>query len=266
MDELDMRRNWMVLILFLVIFILAAMLNACLAAPTPLPPLPTNTPLQPTETPTTTPVWFPPTATNTPLPSLVVTPTQDLAPQFGDLILNDPFTDPTIWVLGKSRTGSVALGKNELTIAVSQPGGYLYSIRQKTILADFYAEITASPSLCRGNDEYGLLVHFNSPTDFFRFSLTCNGQVRVDRLLRNQASSPQPLIYSGAVPPGAPSTSRLGVSAQGKLMRFYANGQYLFSVSDPSLLTGSLGVFARSAGDNVVTVNYSDLSIYQARK
>jgi hypothetical protein len=47
-------------------------------------------------------------------------------------------------------------------------------------------------------------------------------------------------------------------------MRFYANGHYLFSVRDPSLPNGVLGVYVRAAGAEPVTVNFSNLFIYEA--
>ena len=72
--------------------------------------------------------------------------------------------------------GSVALGKNELSLGVSQPPGYLFSLRRGTTLDDFYIEITASPSICRGKDEYGLLLRVSPSSDFFRFGLTCGGR------------------------------------------------------------------------------------------
>jgi len=68
-------------------------------------------------------------------------------------------------------------------------------------------------------------------------------------------------MISGAVPPGAPSSSRLGVWAEGKEMRFYINNEFQFSVSDPSLVSGTIGVFIRSAGENAVTVSFSDLVV-----
>jgi predicted membrane-bound spermidine synthase len=51
------------------------------------------------------------------------------------------------------------------------------------------------------------------------------------------------------------------VWANGKEMRFYINGELQFSVKDPSLSAGSLGVFIRSAGDNAVTVSFADLVV-----
>jgi hypothetical protein len=85
----------------------------------------------------------------------------------------------------------------------------------------------------------------------------------LDRIVGGTASSPQPWLLSGAVPPGAPSVSRLGVWALGKEMRFFINEHHQFTVEDPLVPGGNIGVFARSAGDTAVTVNFSDLVIRQ---
>jgi len=247
---------------------LAALLAGCLPPATALPPLPSDTPLPPTASPTATIVWFPPTATYTPRPPVTpgITPTLDTRPGYGPLVFSDDFLKPELWALGRTGAGSAALGKSELSLVVNQPRGYLFSLRQETALRDFYLEVTASPSICRGADEYGLLVRLVSLQDFYRFGLTCRGEARLDRLIGGEASSPNPPELSGAVPPGAPSTSRLAVWAQGKEMRFYANGQYLFTVSDPVLQVGGLGVYARASGEDSMTVDFSDLDVYQAAR
>jgi hypothetical protein len=243
--------------------ILVAGLYACLPAATPLPPLPTNTQLPPTATATATTVWFPPTATFTPYPTPVITPTVDIRPELGSLVISEDFSSPDNWTLGRANQMSAALGKNELSLAISQPGGYLYTLYRQAVPNDFYLEVTASPSLCRGEDEYGLLLRVSSNLEFYRFSLSCDGRVRLDKYYNQIASSPKPWTLSGAVPPGAPSVSRIGVQAQGKELQFFVNDQFQFSVQDPSLTGGSLGFFARSANDNSVTVSFSELEIYR---
>ena len=242
--------------------LLAAGMAACL--PVTAEPLPseTPTPLILTETPTPTIVWFPPTPTTTVFPTPIITPTMAASLLAGELIWQDDFNDPAQWILGQTASTSVALGVDELTLALDQPGAYLYTLRQDGDLADFYLEIDASPSLCRGPDEYGLLLRVSPSMDFYRFSLTCDGQLRLDKYYQGKASSPQPLMYSGAVPPGAPSTSRLGVWAKGKELRFYVNGEYQFTINDPSLMSGGLGVFIRSNGEDALTVSFSDLQVY----
>lgn len=179
----------------------------------------------------------------------------------GEIILTDDFTNPDVWTLARSPQASAALGVSELTLALHQPRGYLFSLRSEPLLSDFYLEITASPNLCQDADEYGLLLRTSPSLDFYRFSLSCDGQARLDKYYQSNASSPQPWMMSGAIPPGAPSISRLGVWVKGREMRFYANGEYLFTVSDPSLTSGNLGVFIRSAGEDDMTVSFSDLVI-----
>ncbi len=168
-----------------------------------------------------------------------------------------------MWALNRTSRASAAINNNELTLALSQAGAYIYTIRQEPDLRDFYLEVTASPSLCMGADEYGVVFRFSDSSNFFRFSLTCDGRARVDRVFKNQPSSPQPLVFSGVIPPGAPSTSKLIVTSKGRDMTFYANNEFLFSVSDPNLPEGKIGLFIRSNGENAVTVNFSGLEIYR---
>jgi hypothetical protein len=73
-------------------------------------------------------------------------------------------------------------------------------------------------------------------------------------------------VISGAVPLGAPSSSRLSVWALGKEMRFYVNDEYLFTVRDGSLPQGSLGVYARAGGADMLTVNFSNFQIFEVKE
>jgi hypothetical protein len=238
--------------------------GACIAPPSPTPDFTqvTNTPT-PTATVTPTIVWFPPTETPTQFPTPVITPTADMRPKIGGILFEDDFSSQSGWTLTQNQAGSVAYGNNELTIAIAETNAYLFSIREDLTFSDFYLEITASPNLCKELDEYGVLFRISPAVDYYRFSLSCNGQIRVDRIIGGQASSPQPWVLSGAVPPGAPSSSVLGISAVGDEMQFFVNGRYQFSIQDPLLTSGALGVFARSTNNQAVTVNFSNLIVYE---
>ena len=254
------------LIKVLILAILSLVLYACLPTGTPIP-LPSETRvLTSTVTPTETIVWFPATSTPTPFSTPVVTATEILKPEIGEILFKDDLTSSDRWALSTSNAGSVALGKSELTIAISKPGTYIFTIRNEPILRNFYAEITASPTLCRDLDEYGLLFRWGSMGDFYRYSLSCDGQVRLDRLKGGTAASPQPWMVTGIVPPGAPKLNRLAVWVNGNEMRFFVDDIQQFTLSDPMLSSGLLGLFARSAGDNAVTVNFSDLIVYEVRE
>jgi hypothetical protein len=238
------------------------LLVACQPTPTPLAPV-TPTAPPPSLTPSATIVWFPPTATFTPYPTpLPQTPTPDQRPGIAELILEDDFSKEEAWSQDTSSQGSAAVGGGVLSLVLHETRTYVTSIRSEPVLGDFYLEITANPVLCRGLDEYGLLLRLASAADTYRFSVSCDGQARLDRIIQGQASSPVPWMLSGALPPGAPSVSRLAVWASGRELRFFANDQFLFSVRDPLLTAGLIGVFARSAGNQDVTVNFDDLLIY----
>jgi hypothetical protein len=219
------------------------------------------TPQPMTETPAPSPTidWFPASAT----PTLQVFPTQpatpEMRPGLGRISLTDDFSNPKSWLLAISDQASTTIENHHLTIAV-QPGVYMFSQRQGLIFDDFYAEITARPNLCRGGDEYGMLVRGNALAAY-RFVLACDGTVRADRASLEERHPIQAAVASGDAPPGAPGEVRIGVWAVGAEMRLFLNGRYQFSITDSNYLNGPIGVFARSTGDTPVTVTFYDLSV-----
>lgn len=241
-----------------------AILTGCAAA-TALPPTATPTvEIPPTAVTTPTPeiVWFPPTPTPTTRPTQEFTPTPELITGLGAIILTDTFEDGSAWSLGQTALGATSVLDGSLTIAIAEEKAYLYTVRWQPVLTDFYLSLTASPALCKGQDEYGVLLRVNEDLDYYRFSLSCDGQVRLDRIIGSTASSPKPWYYSGAFPPGSPVVNRLGVWMSGKEMRFFINDIYQFTINDPLITKGSIGLFARSTGGHALTVNFSDLILH----
>lgn len=224
--------------------------------------MPTPSPA-PTETPTATIVWFPPSATPTPFIPPTIPPTVEQRPGLDEVIFTDTFEAPELWTTGVSDSGSVIVAQNQVALAISRPRLYLFSLRSRPVLDNFYAEITARTSLCAGKDEYGLLFRVNSANDYYRYVLTCNGQVRLDRVRGGQLAYIQSLTPSGDAPPGSPGEVRLGVWAVGSEMRFFLDGRYQFTARDPVFSFGTMGVFARSASETAVSVTFSDLLVQQ---
>jgi len=223
-------------------------------------PLPTETPI-PTDTqiPTETIVWFPPSATATLLAFPTYTGTPEMSPGIGKATLSDDFSDDSVWDTATSNQGSAAISHNRLTLVV-QPGYYLASMRRKLIVSDFYAEITARPSLCRGKDNYGVVVR-GIGSSFYRFVLACNGEVRAERISGGTKLSIHEPVPSGDAP-AAPGEVRIGIWAVGGDMRLFLNGRYQFSVTEGTFPSGGLGVFVRSTGDTPTTIIFSDLRVY----
>ena len=214
-----------------------------------------------TETPSPSPtiVWFPPSATPSPQFFPTQAPTPEMRPGLGVTTLTDDFSSASLWDIAKSDQGSASMDGNHLTLA-AQPAVYMISIRHNLALGNFYAEITASPNLCRGNDAYGFLVRANSVA-YYQFGLSCNGYANAERRSVGTRAILHRPVPSGDVPSGVPGKVRIGVWAVGTEMRLFLNGRYQFSINDSNYSVGTVGVFAHSDGNTPVTVNFSDLVI-----
>jgi hypothetical protein len=192
-----------------------------------------------------------------------MTPTPDLRPPLGKVLLEDPFTDQTQWPVSRSGAGNVTYGKGELTLAVSATRGTLTSLRKAPMLDNFYLQVEALPSLCRNEDTYGLLLRASSSQDLYRLLVTCSGKVRLERVKGGRVLPLQDWTPSGQIFPGGMLRTRLGVWAQGEDLHIFINDVYHFSVRDTVWSSGTLGLFARSAGDTPLTVSFSNLVVYR---
>lgn len=221
---------------------------------------PPTTPPAPTTT--LTPVWFPVTPTST-LRPVEIPPTATPAPLegLGPVILKDDFAPNGQWITYQNDSGSVQYGKNELTLAVNQPKASLVSLREQPPLENYYLEITATPSLCQGSDQFGVMFRVVSTRDFYRLVVTCGAQVRLEKVQNAAGTILQDWTFSPQLTPDSPNGMRLGILAAGSLLRIYINQVLQFEARDPAFTVGGLGVFARSQGQNVETINFSDLLV-----
>lgn len=241
--------------------VLIAILLISSCSPARLPPTSTFSPL-PTDTSTQTPIWFPPTATRTLIPTSPPEPTPDLHPGVGERLLSDDFSDEAVWEIVQLANSSMMMANQRLTLATQNSTVPLLNRRSGPIFGDFYAEITASPSLCSGEDEYGFVIRAASSGDHYRFTLSCDGRAKVDRVLNGALSTQVGWLQSTAIPGVAPSNSRMSVWASGSEMRFFIDDAYLFTINDTVIYTGTVGVFIRARGANDLSVSFSDLQVW----
>lgn len=229
-------------------------------------PAATSTPTieLPTLTPTATINWFPATATLTPFPTQPSTPTPETIPGLGALIFTDNFSQPDLWNPSPSNTGNSIINNGLLTLTIPDglAVGAVTTLRNAPILSDFYVQITARLGLCRGKDQYNLLFRVNSPADFYRFTLTCDGEMRLERVVSGKPFVIKDWTHSPDAPLGAPGEVKISVFAAGQDLRFFLNDHFQFNISDHILSQGGLGVSIRSDSGNSMTVSFSKLSVY----
>jgi hypothetical protein len=223
---------------------------------TPTIPIPTQTPL-----PTPTFNWFP--ASETPEPETAGTaetfPTLEMSPNLGEITLTDTFTRASLWDTATSDDASAEVLSGQLNLA-AESNVFMNSLRKNLTVDNFYMEITARPSLCRGADTYGVLVRANAVA-YYRFSLTCDGSVSAERNSGSKRLLLQSSVASGDAPRGAPAEVRIGVWAGGTQMRLFLNDHFQFSISDANYDSGTVGVFVNSASTNPIVVSFSELTI-----
>jgi hypothetical protein len=234
-------------------------LAACLplnGAPVTEAPLATETP-----TPAPTIVWFPASATPTlnAIPTYSATP--EMNPGIGEVILRDRFTETKVWDTVASDQASVLLKEKQLILAV-EPGNSVASLRRDMTFGNFYVELTARIGLCRAADTYGLLIRAIGD-NFYRFNLSCNGLITVERIKSGERLTLLEPTASGDVPLGPPGEVKIGIWAMGGEMRLFLNERYQFSILEKTFPSGAFGVFVKSNGDTPVTIAFSDLSVYE---
>jgi hypothetical protein len=216
-----------------------------------------------TETPTPTIVWFPPTNTPTILPTLSPDPTEDYHPGMGNLIFSDSFDQPEVWNIADSDEASATLTRNRLVLSITGPGPLsIISLRSQPTLGDFYADALVDISLCSGKDQYGLLFRASGHENYYRFTVNCNGQLRLERLRAGETYPLSDWLSSGDVPMGAPAQVKLGIWMVGREMRLFLNGHYQVSLQDPVFSSGTIGFFAYANGQSPLTISFSNLAVY----
>jgi hypothetical protein len=245
-------------------FIVCVLITFLISGCSELSVSPTITPTQmpeSLETVTATIDWFPTTPTFTPTKVPTLAPTPEMKPGVGEIFYEDDFSNQTLWNTSSSADGSVAYGVKEITIAIKKAKITMISQANAVKVDNFYLEITAYPSLCTVDDEYGILFRYNTRYDYYRLLISCAGKIRLERVRQATTTILQDWILSGQIPPGAPMMVRLGIWADGDQIRIFANDIFQFGTTDEAFSSGGIAIYARSSSNNALTVNYRDLVI-----
>ncbi|NIS82453.1 MAG: hypothetical protein GTO14_20100 [Anaerolineales bacterium] len=231
--------------------------TSCLSVRPVLPPTPSAT--LPTSTQT---FVFPspiPTATFSPEPTS--TPTPDLLVGLGNVIFSDEFNTNKGWELKQSDIGGSSIFNSHLNLAVREPHSF-YSVRSPSSEApDFFLEVSARVEVCSEGDEYGILFRLNNFYEHYRFTLTCEGNARVSRILQDGEVALVPTTQTYAVIPGLKVSNTIGIWVSGGTFQFFINDVQVFSARDDELTSGGLGLFVRTRRSGLTTVSFDYFTV-----
>lgn len=242
--------------------LIGALALAGCAAPAPLPadavatsvPVPTATDAFPT---------FAASATVPPAPSETAAPS--LNHQLGPLVFTAEFAPDAGWSLGSDPAGGASLSGETLVLAVSLPNASRSVIAPAPPESDFLLEASVRAGLCSGADEIGVLFRVSPQGDHYRFTLDCQGGVRVTRVLGAGAVLLAGPADAPSAIPGSPAENRLAVLARGEDFTLFVNGQEVLQARDPFLASGRFGFFVRSASQGQTTAALTAFTLHALR-
>ena len=244
--------------------LLCVILAACQPVSNTEIPQPTPTATQ-TPIPTATIDWFPPTltptlkyATVTPDPLSSLTP-----PPTGKVLFEDEFLDQSFWEVSSSQAGNIAFGENYLSLAVAGNQASLTSLSSYSLPSEFYLELSAEVTMCSPDDTYNIIFWHFSEMGTYQVRYSCSGEMRVERTIYDSTSVLQTWVQARRFQPDSPAKNRLGIWAANGTLHFFVNDTYQFSLQVTPGLSGGMGVSAEAAGEQAITVLFSDLSVYQ---
>jgi hypothetical protein len=228
-------------------------------------PTPTATQTQ-TLTPSPTIDWFPATQTPTlaPLPSQTPLPTIESQREgIAALLIDDDFSDDSLWQTSQSAAGNVAYGTEALTLAVAAQNASLSSLSQHVLPENFYLEFSMQISLCQPEDQIGVLFWHLNDGDYYRLLLTCSGQYRLELIQGGQSVVIHNWETASQMNLSMPATNRIGLWAGEGRFQFYIDDVFQFEERIAENRTGALGFFARTIEGSAMTIRFSDLQIYR---
>lgn len=174
----------------------------------------------------------------------------------------DDFAFDRGWELSSGLNGAVSLRGDRLVIAVRGPSATLFTLGPVPESGDFALEVTAHSELCGGGDEFGLLVRARSIDTHYRFTLTCEGEVRASRFVDGREAALAPMTEAEAATAGAPAVNRLGLLARGEQLVFSVNGIPALEVRDSQLASGRAGLIVRARRSAQTTVSFDDFNMW----
>ncbi len=232
----------------------------------PAPPLPTTaTPTQ-TMTPTPTIDWFPATATSTQIQMTSPTPQPTIDdPREGitEVLVEDDFTDKSLWTTPQTQSGNIVYGAANLTLAAANPTAYLFSLSQHDLGRNVYLEITLEISLCQPLDQFGIVFWRLSQGNYYQIVFNCTGQYRLELVQGGQTVVIHDWETATQMQPSHPATNRVGLWIYQGQFQLFINDVFQVEERIAQDRTGQLGVFTRTIEGDAMTVRFSDLQIFR---
>ncbi len=172
----------------------------------------------------------------------------------------ESFDTADAWQFSSDPAADVSVTDGHLQIHILQPEQIAWASAGQN-WRDFHLTVEATPLSGPDDNEYGVLVRMKDDANFYAFSVSGDGYVRVARYESGQWTLLGPdWTHNEAVHTGT-ETNRLEITTQGAQMTFAVNGVTVAQVTDGSLSHGDIGLYAGAFSEADVVVAFDSLTI-----
>jgi hypothetical protein len=186
------------------------------------------------------------------------------------LLLRDDFNTPQLALADDHIDGvwDTRFADGAYQIVIQQPGNLTWStlglldastFRVETSLALTEVEQQSDPSTVWGYG--GFVVRYGNPQNFYLFAVDGQGAYQVQRQKEEIWQILHPWTESDLLKPHG-EINLLAVEDDGRQIRFYANGTLLFTIGEPRLPGGDVGLMAGTRSRGTVAAHFDWVNIY----
>ncbi|HOU23327.1 MAG TPA: hypothetical protein PKW05_05835 [Anaerolineae bacterium] len=198
-----------------------------------------------------------PTATHVPTVS-AVTPTRTAKTVF----FSDDFGSTTSgWGSGTDDDSEWGYQDGEYRILVTKPNLVVW-VKPGTEydLADLNLSVEAHSVAGTDDNEYGVVFRYVDGDNFYKFTISSDGQYRVQMQLKNEWVTLKPWAKSSLIHQGH-STNLIRVEARGTELKFFVNGEMLTIVDDATFASGNFALVVGTFDEAGVEVRFDSLTV-----
>lgn len=174
----------------------------------------------------------------------------------------ETFDKPDAWVISSDAAADVEVLDGVLRITIHDPEVIAWTSTTERTFSDFRVSVDATHVSGPLDNEYGLLIRMDGDKRFYAFSASSDGYVRT-ALYDNGTWKLLGADWTpdDAIQQGDGITNRLEVEARKSEFIFRINGQEVARLSDSTLKTGALGLYAGSFSEGEVVMTFDNLKV-----
>lgn len=172
----------------------------------------------------------------------------------------DDFSSISTWQAESDAAAQVSVQDGVLRVFVAVPNQLAWAVAGRD-LRDFHLAVEATQVAGPDDNEYGVLVRLQDANNFYRFSISGDGYVLVDKFVAGRAEplganwTPSEAIRQGQ------ATNVLEVVCRGAEMIFLVNGSEVTRVQDTTFTHGDIGLYAGTFYEGGAEIHFDNLSV-----